>query len=266
MHYLGRLGYSCAVSLREIAVSTSERVGCTGARVQISALRPIKTIAAKSSVRRGHRASGILWRQKHQLAGSPVTIPVSYSIGSGVDGDTVTPRVVAAGAAGTVILRGSGFTGATDVSFGSEAATSITVVSDSEIDASYPVLPAGTYPVTINSGSISDTASLVAASSPAFTATSITYPAGVGGQTMAYYHPSAVRVIAAWDATHKYVWGDRVLAFVRCANCGCMTHWESLDPNQCGRVGVNVRMFEDIDIAKIRIRHFEGAKSWSYID
>lgn len=58
----------------------------------------------------------------------------------------------------------------------------MTVVSDSEIDASYPALPAGTYPVTINSGSISDTASLVAVSSPAFTATSITYPAGVGEQ------------------------------------------------------------------------------------
>lgn len=121
--------------------------------------------------------------QTGQLTGSPQTIPVSYDIGSGVDGDTVTPRVVPADTAGKVILRGSGFTKATSVTFGAVAATSMSVVSDSEIDASYPSLPAGTYPVTIDSGSISDTASLVAVSVPAFTATIVPYPAGVGIQT-----------------------------------------------------------------------------------
>ena len=121
--------------------------------------------------------------QTGQLAGSPQTIPVEYDIASGVDGDTVTPGVVAANATGTVILRGAGFTGATSVSFGSIAATSITVVSDSEVHASYPALPAGTYPVTIDSGSISDTASLVAVSPPAFTQTLIPYPPSLVGQT-----------------------------------------------------------------------------------
>jgi hypothetical protein len=104
-----------------------------------------------------------------QLAGSPQTISVSYDIASAVDGNTVTPRVVTAATAGNVILRGAGFTGATSVSFGSVAATSLTVVNDSEIDAAYPALPAGTYPVTINSGSITYTASLVAVSPPGFT-------------------------------------------------------------------------------------------------
>lgn len=118
--------------------------------------------------------------QTGQLAGSPQTIPVSYDVASGVDGDTVTPRVVTANTAGTVILRGSGFTGATSVSFGSTAATSMTVVSDSEIDASYPSLPAGTYPVTIDGGSITDTASLISVSPPAFTATILPYPSGLG--------------------------------------------------------------------------------------
>lgn len=114
-----------------------------------------------------------------QLSGSPATIAVDYEIASGVDGDTVTPRVVAANTAGEVILRGSGFTAATAVSFGSVAATSMTVVSDSEIDAGYPALPAGTYPVTIDSGSISDTASLVAVAPPAFATTTIPYPSGL---------------------------------------------------------------------------------------
>jgi len=115
-----------------------------------------------------------------QLSGSPQTISVDYEIASGVDGDTVTPRVVAANTAGELVLRGSGFTGATAVSFGSTAAISITVVSDSEIDVEYPALPAGTYPVTIDSGSISDTASLVAVAPPAFTTTTLPYPSGLG--------------------------------------------------------------------------------------
>jgi hypothetical protein len=118
--------------------------------------------------------------QTGQLAGSPQTISVAYDVASGVDGGTVTPRVVAANAAGQVIVRGGGFTGATNVSFGSVSATSMTVVSDSEIDASYPALPAGSYPVSINSGSISDSATLVAVSPPDFSATFIPYPSLAG--------------------------------------------------------------------------------------
>ena len=110
--------------------------------------------------------------QTGQLAGSPQTIPVEYDVGSGVDGDTVTPRVVAANASGSVVLRGAGFTGATSVSFGTTAATSMTVVSDSQITAAYPALPAGTYPVSV-SGDTNYSASLVVVSPPAFTAAAI---------------------------------------------------------------------------------------------
>ena len=116
--------------------------------------------------------------QTGQLSGSPQTIPVSYVIASGVDGNTVTPRVVPANTAGMVILRGAGFTGATSVNFGSATASSLTVVSDSEIHASYPALAADSYPVTINSGNISFSASMLAVSPPAFTATAIPYPSG----------------------------------------------------------------------------------------
>ena len=113
-----------------------------------------------------------------QLSGSPQVIPVAYNIASGVDGDTVTPRVVAANVPGTVILRGAGFTGAANVSFGSSAATSFSVVSDSEIDVSYPALTAGTYPITINSGGIRYSASLVTFSALAFSPASITTAGG----------------------------------------------------------------------------------------
>lgn len=111
-----------------------------------------------------------------QLIGSPKTISVSYVVGSGVDGDTVTPRVVPANAAGTVILRGAAFTGATSVNFGSSAAASMTVVSDTEIDVSYPPLAPGAYPVTINSGGINYNATLVAVAPLALSAVLISPP------------------------------------------------------------------------------------------
>lgn len=143
--------------------------------------------------------------QTGQLAGSPQTIPVEYDIGSGVDGDTVTPQVVTAGTSGTVILRGAGFTGATSVSFGSVAATSITVVNDTEIDASYPALPAGTYPVSIDGGSISDTASLVAVSSPAFTQTVLPYPSSLVGEYASeiFYDPQRMAVFVLFQTGNQ---------------------------------------------------------------
>jgi hypothetical protein len=116
--------------------------------------------------------------QTGQLAVNPQTVAVNYDIGSGVDGNTVTPRAVAANAAGSVILRGAGFTGVTSVSFGSVAATSVTVVSDTEIDASYPALPAGSYSVTLP-GNAGYSASLIAIAPPAFIASSVPYPASV---------------------------------------------------------------------------------------
>jgi hypothetical protein len=118
--------------------------------------------------------------QTGQLSGSPETIAVSYDIASGVNGNTVTPHIVAANSPGEVILRGSGFTGSTSVSFGTTAATAVSIVSDSEIHASYPALPAGMYSVTVGSSSVSYSATLIAVSPPAFTATTISYPLGAG--------------------------------------------------------------------------------------
>ena len=85
------------------------------------------------------------------------------------------------------------------------------------------------------------------------------------GDLNAYYHPSKVKVIAKPEALHKYIWGDKMLAFVRCATCGCHSHWEGLDP-KIDRMGINARLFDNVDISKMRIRHFDGADTWKYLD
>lgn len=115
-----------------------------------------------------------------QLAGSPATLNVTYSIGSSVQTDVVAPRVVPASTSGNLILRGHGFSAATAVSFGNQSALSFTVVSDTEIHATYPALQPGTYPISLNGGAIAFQASLVAVAPPAQTATTLGFPSSVG--------------------------------------------------------------------------------------
>jgi hypothetical protein len=78
----------------------------------------------------------------------------------------VSPYVGTAGIGGDVVIRGFGFTGSTGVKFGSTPATSRTVVSDTEIHASYPGLPAGSHAVTVDS--LSSNAQLFVTDPPGF--------------------------------------------------------------------------------------------------
>ena len=79
----------------------------------------------------------------------------------------------------------------------------------------------------------------------------------------AYYSPKEVD-LPDGRRTEAYVWGDRMLAFHRCRTCGCLTHWQSLDGTQ-ERMAVNARLM-DLDWPKIRIRQFDGANTWAYLD
>lgn len=84
---------------------------------------------------------------------------------------------------------------------------------------------------------------------------------------MAYFSSTQVKVLAAEDSTDRYVWGDKMLAFVRCKKCGCMSHWENLDSNSTSdRMGVNARLFTHVDISTIPVRHFDGADTWRFLD
>ena len=67
------------------------------------------------------------------------------------------------------------------------------------------------------------------------------------------------------DAVIRYVQGDRTLALISCRTCGGTTHWEGLDPT-LDRVGVNFSMAEPAAIAGLRVRSFDGAETWTYLD
>jgi len=86
------------------------------------------------------------------------------------------------------------------------------------------------------------------------------------GALWAYYKAETVRVSAERGSTEEYVWGDESLKFIRCARCGCVTHWEPVVRTPASRMGVNARNFEPGATGTARIRHLNGAFSWKYLD
>lgn len=117
--------------------------------------------------------------QTNQLPGSPQTVNVTYTVRSEVQGDLIGPRVIPAGASGAVYLRGRGLSQASQVNFGTTAATAVRpsqLDGETEVLATYPVLAPGTYPVSINGGAIPFTASLVVIAPPVYPATQLVYP------------------------------------------------------------------------------------------
>jgi hypothetical protein len=84
------------------------------------------------------------------------------------------------------------------------------------------------------------------------------------GARWAYYPASKVK-LANIGSTQPYVWGERMVAYHRCRRCGCITHWQSLSAAQ-PRMAVNARMIDEVDWDQIRVRHFDGAGAWAYLE
>jgi hypothetical protein len=86
------------------------------------------------------------------------------------------------------------------------------------------------------------------------------------GTLWAYYRTRDVRVCGARGSTSAYIWGNRTIRFVRCSNCGCVTHWEAVKKSAEGRAGVNARNLEPGALRGMRVRHLDGAATWKYLD
>ena len=86
------------------------------------------------------------------------------------------------------------------------------------------------------------------------------------GGPWVYYAFGTVKIEGHPEHTSEYVWGDKVLRTVRCKNCGAVTHWEPLSGELGVRHGVNFSNFDPALLASIRIRRFDGADTWKFID
>jgi hypothetical protein len=108
-------------------------------------------------------------------ANSTVVVPVTLAVkAAGVY--FVSSYVGTSGVAGNVVIRGLGLSGAAQVKFGSNAASTFAVVNDTEIRAGYPPLAAGTYAVTVDG--LGTRANLVVVDAPAFSYATVARPGG----------------------------------------------------------------------------------------
>jgi len=86
------------------------------------------------------------------------------------------------------------------------------------------------------------------------------------GALWALYESEAVVLTARPEEMTAYVWGPRSIRTLRCNTCGCVTHWEPITPEAGSKFGVNMRNFDPGAIAGIRVRKFDGANTWEYLD
>ncbi|MBU2678082.1 MAG: GFA family protein [Gammaproteobacteria bacterium] len=86
------------------------------------------------------------------------------------------------------------------------------------------------------------------------------------GAQWAYYSRKTATISCNPDDVTAYVWGDKTLEFFHCNRCGCLTHYESVDKEDDSRIAVNARMISPADMADVKLRLFDGAETWKYLD
>lgn len=85
------------------------------------------------------------------------------------------------------------------------------------------------------------------------------------GVLWAYYPIVHVTFASPPQATDVYLWGKKTIAFHRCKTCGCLTHGSPTDKSGT-EMGVNARLLAPDILTKARIRRFDGADTWRYLD
>lgn len=85
------------------------------------------------------------------------------------------------------------------------------------------------------------------------------------GAQWAYCTRETAKVSCDPDTITAYTWGDKTLEFCHCNNCGCLTHYESIEKEDDSRIAVNARMMSPADVAGLTIRTFDGADTWKYL-
>jgi hypothetical protein len=86
------------------------------------------------------------------------------------------------------------------------------------------------------------------------------------GALWAYYTCAEARLVAGREDVVAYVWGDKEIEFYHCRICGSCTHYEVLTKDPASRFTINGRCFAPEDLAPIKVRLFDGADTWKYLD
>jgi hypothetical protein len=87
----------------------------------------------------------------------------------------------------------------------------------------------------------------------------------IGGPWV-YFEFGTVTIEGHPESTEAYVQGDKTLRTIRCRHCGCVTHWEPVEPVAGARQGVHLGSFDPQLIASVRVRRFDCADTWKFLD
>jgi hypothetical protein len=74
-----------------------------------------------------------------------------------------------------------------------------------------------------------------------------------------YYEPDEPVINIGKAGINSYSWGDDELNFIRCANCGCITHYETKVGQPDPKVAINFGLARAV-VADISVRYFNGAE------
>ena len=74
------------------------------------------------------------------------------------------------------------------------------------------------------------------------------------GALWAYPKPGEVTVVSGADATDTYLWNDRMIAFHRCKQCGCIVYMMAVATDPPRIYGFNARMIPTLDPASVQLR------------
>lgn len=86
------------------------------------------------------------------------------------------------------------------------------------------------------------------------------------GVRWAYYSQAEVQLRVEPAVLKSYCWGDRTLEFYHCSRCGRPPHSESVEKGQDRRLAVNVRLFDPATVLGVKVRVFDAADTWEYLD
>ena len=75
-----------------------------------------------------------------------------------------------------------------------------------------------------------------------------------------YYAIGSPKIEIGDFGTHAYTRGAAELRFMRCANCGCVTHYQTNEGHADPRIAINFALART-QVADVQIRYFDGADS-----
>jgi hypothetical protein len=85
------------------------------------------------------------------------------------------------------------------------------------------------------------------------------------GALWMYCSTTTARVVCARGATRGYARPNGWLRFHHCTRCGCLTHYTAARGDS-RRLALNARMLDPAQLAGVRVRRLDGAKSWRVLE